>query len=107
MSKFYDVEGAIVSSAIANLIIFPYWLFFVLKSSNYSYQKFILKITSEWFKVCIVFIPILMINYFLKIDNYVIIVAETLIIILILVAQDFYNKDSSIISLIKQTKLLN
>ena len=105
LSKFYDVEGAIVSSAIANLIIFPYWLFFVLKSSNYSYQKFILKITSEWFKVCLVFIPILMINYFLKIDNYVIIVAETLIIILILVAQDFYNKDSSIISLIKQTKL--
>ena len=39
------------------------------------------------------------------IDSYFIIAIETLIIILILVVQDFHNKDSSIISIINQTKL--
>lgn len=106
LSKLYDVEGAIISSAITNLLIFPYWLFFILKSSNFSYKKFILQITTEWLKVSLVFIPILMINYFLKIDNYIIIALETLMIMLILVAQDFYNKDSSIIGIIKQSKLI-
>ena len=91
LSSLYGLNGAILSPILSHLLIFPVWLYLVFKQTHLKISSYFKLISSNFFKIMIVFTPFYLVNHFLnKSQDYVLLFFE-LIIISMLIYTVFYK----------------
>jgi len=103
LTRQFGLSGAILSTILTHLIIFPFWIFKLFKTTSLNVINYFKKIITNFLKIFIVFTPIFLINKYLfpnpSIHN---IIIQAFVIILALFMIDKQQKKNSIINLFKR-----
>ncbi len=101
LTKKYSLNGAILSPIIAHIIVFPAWLYIVLRTTKMTLSRFFKSILISGVCILIVFLPFYFLNQNWKQPPLLVFSIECLISLILLVLAERYIIRSSIFKLIR------
>ena len=104
LTKFFGINGSILSPITTHLLIFPYWIKTILNSTNLSLKKYFTALFKSAGPLTLTFGTIYYVNYFLLKVLFQILLIELILIGAIIIFLDLKSKNS-IIRTFKEIKI--
>jgi len=83
LSRFFDLYGAVLSPILSHLLIFPFWIKRVFKTTNLNFMDYFKLIMNKLFKISLIFVPFYLINSLLEFNqNFIMLFLELIILML-------------------------
>lgn len=83
LSRFFDLYGAVLSPILSHLLIFPFWIKRVFKTTNLNFMDYFKLIMNKLFKISLIFVPFYLINSLLEFNQNLIMLFLELIILML------------------------